>query len=130
MDTIIKLSIIGAGGFTGAVLRFVVSSWVQHRSGSIVFPFGTMAVNMIGCFVIGLLTYLVETRSMFSMETRNFVLIGLLGAFTTFSTFGNETLGLIRDSRLDLAVLNAGTQVVIGVALVWVGRIVGAVIWS
>ena len=130
MDLIVKLSIIGAGGFTGAVLRFLVSSWVQHRSGSIVFPFGTMAVNMIGCFVIGLLTYLVETRSMFSMETRSFVLIGLLGAFTTFSTFGNETLGLIRDSRLDLAVLNAGSQVVIGVALVWVGRIVGAVIWS
>ncbi len=130
MDLIVKLSIIGAGGFTGAILRFLVSSWVQHRSGSIVFPFGTMAVNMIGCFVIGLLTYLVETRSMFSMETRSFVLIGLLGAFTTFSTFGNETLGLIRDSRLDLAVLNAGSQVVIGVALVWVGRIVGAVIWS
>jgi CrcB protein len=130
MDTAIRLFIIGAGGFTGAILRFVVSSWVQNRSGSIVFPFGTMAVNMIGCLVIGLLTYLVETRSMFSMETRSFVLIGLLGAFTTFSTFGNETLGLIRDSRLDLAVFNAGSQVVVGVALVWVGRILASIIWS
>jgi CrcB protein len=130
MDTLIRLSIIGAGGFTGAVLRFLVSSWVQNRSGSIVFPFGTMAVNMIGCFVIGLLTWLVESRAMFSMETRSFVLIGLLGAFTTFSTFGNETLGLIRDSRLDLAMANAGLQVVVGVALVWAGRIVASLIWS
>ena len=130
METLFKLSIIGAGGFTGAVLRFLVSSWVQNRSCSIVFPFGTMAVNMIGCLVIGFLTYLVETRSFFSVETRSFVLIGLLGAFTTFSTFGNETLGLIRDSRIDLAALNAGVQVVTGVCLVWLGRIIAAAIWT
>ncbi len=130
MDTLFRLSIIGAGGFVGAVLRFVISSWVQNRSGSIVFPFGTMAVNMIGCLAIGLLTYLVETRSLFSMETRSFILIGLLGAFTTFSTFGNETLGLIRDSRLDMAVLNAGAQVVVGVGMVWLGRIIASAVWS
>jgi CrcB protein len=130
MDTLLKLSIIGAGGFIGAVLRFLISSWVQTRSGSIVFPFGTLAVNMIGCLVIGFLTYLVETRSFFSVETRSFILIGLLGAFTTFSTFGNETLGLIRDSRIDLAALNAGSQVVVGVGLVWLGRIIASVIWS
>jgi len=130
MDTLLKLSIIGAGGFIGAVLRFLISSWVQTRSGSIVFPFGTLAVNMIGCLLIGLLTYLVETRSFFSVETRNFILIGLLGAFTTFSTFGIETLGLIRDNRIDLAALNAGSQVVIGVGLVWLGRIIASVIWS
>ncbi len=130
MDTLFKLSIIGAGGFTGAVLRYLVSSWAQARSGSIIFPFGTLAVNMIGCLLIGFLTYLVETRSMFSMETRSFILIGLLGAFTTFSTFGIETLGLIRDNRIDLAALNAGSQVVVGVALVWLGRIIASVIWS
>jgi CrcB protein len=130
MDTLIKLSIIGAGGFTGAVLRYLVSSWAQDRSGSITFPFGTLAVNMIGCLLIGFLTYLVETRSMFSMETRSFMLIGLLGAFTTFSTFGNETLGLIRDSRIDLAVLNAGSQVVIGIGMVWLGRIIASSVWN
>lgn len=130
METLLRLSIIGAGGFTGAVLRFLVSSWVQTRSGSIVFPYGTMAVNMIGCLVIGLLTWLVETRSLFSMETRSFVLIGLLGAFTTFSTFGNETLALIRDSRIDLAALNAVSQVVLGVGMVWLGRIIASTLWS
>ena len=130
MDTLLKFSIIGAGGFIGAVLRFLISSWVQTRSGSIVFPFGTLAVNMIGCLVIGFLTYLVETRSFFSTEIRSFILIGLLGAFTTFSTFGIETLSLIRDNRIDLAALNAGSQVVVGVALVWLGRIIASVIWS
>ncbi len=130
MDTLFKLSIIGAGGFTGAVLRYLVSSWAQTRSGSIIFPFGTLAVNMIGCLLIGFLTYLVETRSMFSMETRSFILIGLLGAFTTFSTFGNETLGLIRDSRVDLAIVNVGSQVIIGVGMVWLGRVIAAAVWN
>jgi len=129
MELFFRLSIIGAGGFVGAVLRYLVSGWVQYRSGSILFPFGTMAVNMIGCFVIGFLTYLVEVRSMFTPELRSFVLVGLLGAFTTFSTFGNETLGLIRDSRLDLAALNAGIQVSVGVLMVWTGRILAAAVW-
>jgi CrcB protein len=129
METLFKLTIIGAGGFAGAVLRFLVSSWVQNRTGSVLFPFGTMSVNMIGCLVIGFLTYLVETRSLLSMEVRSFVLIGLLGAFTTFSTFGNETLGLIRDSRLDLAAFNACFQVVVGVGMVWLGRILASTLW-
>ena len=128
MDSLLKLSLIGAGGFTGAVLRFLVSSWVQGRSGSLVFPFGTLAVNMIGCLLIGFLSALVEIKSMFSPETRSFILIGLLGAFTTFSTFGNETLHLIRASRIELALLNAGGQVLAGVFLVWLGRILAGLL--
>ncbi|CAK8714359.1 fluoride efflux transporter CrcB [Candidatus Electrothrix laxa] len=122
MDSLLRLSFIGAGGFTGAVLRFLVSSWVQGRSGSLVFPLGTLTVNMIGCLLIGFLSTLIEIKAMFSPETRSFILIGLLGAFTTFSTFGNETLNLIRESRIELALLNAGGQVFIGVFLVWLGR--------
>lgn len=129
METVFRLCIIGAGGFVGAVLRYLIISWVQYRSGSIVFPFGTMSVNLIGCFAIGLLSYLVENRSLLSPEARGFVLIGLLGAFTTFSTFGNETLGLIRDNRVDLAVVNAGAQVFVGVTMVWLGRILAALLW-
>ena len=126
---LIRLCIIGAGGFTGSVLRYLVSGWVQDRSGSIIFPFGTLAVNMLGCFFIGLLTFLVESRALFSVETRSFILIGLLGAFTTFSTFGNETLSLVREGQLNLALINAMGQVVAGVGLVWAGRVAATLIW-
>ena len=129
MDTVIKLFIIGCGGFAGAVLRYLVSGWVQDASGSIVFPFGTMAVNMIGCTVIGMLTYLVDIHSFFTVETRYFVLIGLLGAFTTFSTFGNETFNLLHEGRLGLAGINAGGQVFVGLVMVWAGRAIAAGVW-
>lgn len=124
-----KLTIIGCGGFCGAVLRYLVSSWVQTRSGSAVFPFGTFTVNMIGCLFIGLLSFLAENRSMLSPEARQILLIGLLGSFTTFSTFGNETLTLFRDGRFDLAAINAGGQIVLGLSMVWLGRVSAAFIW-
>ena len=130
METVIKLLIIGFGGFTGAVLRYLVSGWVQDASGSIVFPFGTMAVNMIGCAIIGLLTYLVDFHSLFTVETRYFVLVGLLGAFTTFSTFGNETFNLLHEGHLGLAGINAGGQVFVGLIMVWAGRAIAAGIWG
>lgn len=129
MEIVIRLCSIGLGGFIGAILRYLVSGWVQDRSGSIIFPFGTASVNLIGCFIIGLLTFLVETRSYLSVETRAFLLIGLLGSFTTFSTFGSETLVLIRSGRIDMAALYAGGQVVVGVIMVWVGRLVAAGVW-
>jgi fluoride exporter len=129
MDILIRLGVIGAGGCVGSVLRYLVSGWVQDRSGSITIPYGTVAVNLSGCFVIGLLSWLVEARSMFSPETRAFLLIGLLGGFTTFSTFGNETMNLLRSGRVEIAMLYAGVQVVVGVAMVWFGRLVAFGIW-
>ncbi len=122
-ETLFRLFLIGGGGFVGAVLRFFVSTWVQARSGSITYPFGTLSVNMIGCLLIGFLSALAESRSFFSPELRGFLLAGLLGAFTTFSTFSNDTLQLLREARLDLALLNSGSQVFFGVAFVWLGRI-------
>lgn len=129
MELLLRLCIIGAGGFLGAILRYLVSGLVQDRSGFMLFPLGTMVVNLAGCFFIGLFTLLVESRSMLSVEMRSFLLVGLLGAFTTFSTFGNETLNLIREGRFDLAALNSVVQVVAGLAMVWLGRITAAGIW-
>ncbi len=129
METLIRLLVIGSGGFVGAILRYLVSGWVQVWSGSILFPFGTMAVNLIGCFVIGFFSFLVESRGFLSVETRSFLLIGLLGAFTTFSTFGNETLTLVRNGRMDLAAINATSQVLIGLVMVWLGRVSASGIW-
>ena len=125
----IRLFVIGAGGAIGSILRYLVSGWVQDRSGSIVFPYGTTAVNLSGCFVMGFLAWLVEARSLFSPETRAFLLIGLLGGFTTFSTFGNETLNLVRNGRVELAMLYVGAHVIAGVGMVWLGRLVAFGIW-
>jgi CrcB protein len=121
--SVLNLLLIGGGGFAGSVLRFLISSWVQHCSGSIIYPFGTLAVNLIGCLLIGFLSALADNRSLLSTEARGFLIIGVLGGFTTFSSFGNETLNLIRSGRVELAALNAGAQVLLGVVLVWMGRI-------
>lgn len=129
METLIRLSVIGAGGCLGSVLRYLVSGWVQERSGSIAFPFGTAAVNLSGCFIIGLLSWLIEVRSLFSPETRAFLLIGVLGGFTTFSTFGNETVNLLRSGRPELAMLYAGVHLIAGVGMVWLGRLAAFGIW-
>ena len=126
----IKLLVIGLGGFTGALLRYGISGVIQTASRSISFPFGTLAVNVIGCFCIGLFSYLVETRGLFTPETRLFVAIGLLGSLTTFSTFGNETFELMRDSAFILAAINVGAQVFIGLTMVWCGRALAHGLWG
>ena len=85
------------------------------------FPYGTMAVNIVGCLAIGCLNGLAETRQMFAPEARLFLLVGLLGGFTTFSTFGYETLALLRDAEIGAALANVIVQVTIGLLCVWLG---------
>lgn len=126
----IKLLVIGFGGFIGAILRYGISGTIQSASKSISFPFGTLGVNMIGCLVIGLLSYLVETRNLFTPETRLFLMVGLLGSLTTFSTFGNETFELMRDSAFMLAAVNIGAQVIAGLTAVWCGRVIAYALWG
>ena len=125
----VKLLIIGAGGFLGAVLRDLLTGAFQNLSGSASFPFGTLAVNLLGCFMIGLLSYIAEYRSLFGVETRMFVFVGLLGAMTTFSTFGNETYGLIKDAKFSFALLNIGIHVTVGLGAVWLGRVLAYAVW-
>ena len=117
----IKLLVIGLGGFLGSVLRYLLSGVVQRWAGSIGFPVGTFAVNLVGCFLIGLLGGLAESRQVFGPELRTFLLIGVLGGFTTFSTFGYETFNLIRDGQLASAIANCGLHVILGVVAVWAG---------
>lgn len=93
------------------------------------FPFGTLAVNIIGCFVIGLLAQFGEKYGMFSNESRAFLVIGVLGGFTTFSSFGNDTVNLFRQDFVMNAVANVGANVILGLFAVWLGRAVGNLIW-
>jgi CrcB protein len=124
-----NILLVGFGGFIGSVLRYLASGYVQQASKSIDFPFGTLVVNVIGCFVIGFLAQLAEDRGVFSAESRAFVFVGILGGFTTFSSFGNETLNLARDSQMMNALANVGANVVLGLFAVWLGRTVSYLIW-
>ncbi len=124
-----KLLIIGAGGFIGAVFRYLVSGYVQRLSRSIDFPYGTLSVNLIGCFLIGVMSRMDEIRSIFSPEIRFLVFTGMLGAFTTFSTFGNETVNLINDKNYFYAILNVFASVASGLLFVLAGRLVVNMLW-
>ena len=125
-----KVLIIGCGGFIGAVLRYVISGAIQNVSQSVSFPFGTLGVNLIGCYLIGVITYLAETHNVFSAEMRLFLLIGILGAFTTYSTFGSETLDILNDRETLLAISNIVLHIGFGLLAVWLGRITVAYIWG
>ena len=94
---------VGLGGFVGAACRYLLSTWVQKSSGWISFPIGTLVVNVLGCLFIGFLGGLVISRELFSPTMRLFLLTGLLGGFTTFSTFSFETLMLLRDANIMVA---------------------------
>lgn len=124
-----KLLLIGAGGFIGSVFRYVVSGLAQSLSQSIAFPYGTLAVNILGCFCIGLLSELVDARAFIGTDTRAFLVVGILGGFTTFSAFGNETMNLIREGEAALALMNVGAQVLLGLGAVWLGYTLAYVIW-
>lgn len=124
-----NILLVGLGGFIGSVLRYIASGYVQQSTKSIDFPYGTLAVNVIGCFLIGFLAQLVEGRGVFTSESRSFVFVGILGGFTTFSSFGNETLNLVRDSQTMNALANVGANVILGLFAVWLGRTVSYLIW-
>ncbi len=125
----INIVFIGMGGFIGAILRYLLSGWVQTWTRSATFPVGTLAVNLLGCLLIGLLSQLVELRNFFNPETRLFLFIGVLGAFTTFSTFGNETLLLMRDGERMLSLINIGAHIFLGLMAVWLGQVCAQWLW-
>ena len=117
--------LVGVGGFIGSVLRYGVGNSLQHWSQTTRLPLGTLTVNLVGCFVIGLLSQLAETHDTFSGETRAFHFVGLIGGFTTFSAFGNETLSLLRDGSSLLAMGNVASHLTLGLAAVWLGGLIG-----
>ena len=114
-----QLVAIALGGALGAVLRHSVSSWVQLNSNSS-FPWGTLTVNLVGCFFIGLLFQFFEFSPL-SQNQRAFIFTGLLGAFTTFSTYGLDIVKLIQAGNLSSALLKLAASNGVGILLVFVG---------
>ena len=119
-----KLLFIALGGSVGAVLRYGLTGLAQRLAdGTAIegFPVGTLAVNLLGCLLIGGLGAYFAGPHLVREEYRAFLLVGLLGAFTTFSTFGWETFELVNDRQLGLAGLNILLSNAIGLAGVWIG---------
>jgi CrcB protein len=114
--------LIGIGGFIGAILRYTIGGWVQDNFVS--FPFGTLAVNILGSFFLGLVMYLSEYQGVFNEETRVFLAIGILGAFTTLSTFSYESFRLLDNSNIMLLVINIVATVVLSILAVYLGKTV------
>lgn len=121
------LLLIGLGGFAGAIARYLVDGAVADRTGG-GFPWGTLVINATGSFVLGLLFALTAERALLPADVRGPLMIGFLGAYTTFSTWMLESWGLIESGSYVAAIANLGGSVVIGLVAVAAGLIIGRAI--
>ncbi|KAA3614872.1 MAG: fluoride efflux transporter CrcB [Calditrichaeota bacterium] len=122
-----NILIIGLGGFIGAVMRYSISGWV-HRFLGAGMPYGTLAVNVLGSFILGFFLLLAEERFTISPAWRNFIAVGMMGALTTFSTFSFETFMLFQENLYGQVILNIGLNVVLTIAAVWAGMSLARVV--
>jgi CrcB protein len=118
------LILIGLGGFAGAISRYVVDGFVSDRTGGS-FPWGTLVVNASGSFLLGLLFAMTTDRAILPAEIRGPLMIGFIGAYTTFSTYMLESWGLIESGSWGPAIANLGGSVLIGLLAVAAGLVVG-----
>jgi CrcB protein len=118
-------ALVAIGGGVGAVLRYWLGVAVQGTAAAGSFPLGTLVVNVCGCCAIGILAELAERRGL-SAEGRAFLMVGILGGFTTFSAFANETVNAVRTGAAVVAALNVAGSVLLCLAATWAGRGVAA----
>jgi CrcB protein len=123
----VDLLLVGIGGFLGAIFRRVVDLWVSDRFGS-VFPLGTLVINLSGAFLVGLLFAWALERDVLPREIRGPVMIGFLGAYTTFSTWMLESWRLVEDGASALAAFNLAGSVALGLVAVVAGLALGRLI--
>jgi CrcB protein len=118
---------VAFGGAFGSVARYFVAGSVYQRLGE-GFPYGTLVVNIAGCFLIGLIMELAESRFTINPQVKIFLTIGMLGGFTTFSTFSYETLALARDGLMLKAGANAFGSLFTCLTATWLGMVVGRIL--
>lgn len=115
--------LVGTGGFLGSVSRYLTSRFMQNLYPS-AFPFGTFFVNITGCLLIGLIYGFSERSSLLTSEWKIFLAAGFCGGFTTFSTFANENLALLRDGAFFNFFLYTGLSVFLGIAATFLGVLI------
>jgi CrcB protein len=114
--------LVGLGGFIGSIARYALSGLVLRGTAASRFPAGTLVVNVLGCFAMGVLAALAERWHLFGNSARLFLLTGLLGGFTTFSAFAYETYFLGRHHAWSWAAGNVALQVFVGFGFLWMGH--------
>jgi CrcB protein len=118
---LLNIIYVGLGGFVGASLRYLAGGIISRFTSQGAFPYGTFAVNMLGCLLIGFFAGLADSRGLFNPAGRAFLFTGVLGAFTTFSTFSFETMGLFQTGHTAPALTNLALQILLGLVAVWIG---------
>ncbi len=118
-----QMLLVASGGALGSAARFLVTGLVQRMVPMAVFPYGTLAVNVLGCLAIGFFGGMIELRQALGPGQRLFLLMGVTGGFTTYSAFSYETLGLVHGGDFGRAALNVALQVVVGLGAAWLGYV-------
>lgn len=114
--------LVGVGGALGSMTRYAIGGLLGRMKAGWTFPLETLVINVTGCVVIGLLAGWGEARGVFSPSARAFLFVGVLGGYTTFSTFGYESFQLLREGLWPAALLSVAGQVVLGLLGVWAGH--------
>lgn len=122
-----KIMLLAAGGVAGTLARYSIAGAVYAFTGAN-FPYGTLAVNLLGCFLVGFLAALSETKFLLSPDLRLLLMIGFCGAFTTFSTFILETSNLIRQGETLRALANVLLSVIVGFIIFRIGMFFGDIL--
>lgn len=125
-----NLLILGLGGFFGAISRYMLSEYVQNLFKQTAFPYGTLAVNILGCFVLGVLTHAAGAKGLLDAQTRLFLMVGFVGAFTTFSTFSLESASLFQSGQNAAGLLNILSSNLLGLVFVFIGQSVASQLWK
>lgn len=123
----VTLLLVGLGGFAGAISRYVVDGWIANAAAG-AFPWGTFAINLSGSFVLGVLFALTAERAILPPDIRAPVMIGYIGAYTTFSTLMLESWRLVEDGSVGLGLVNIAASVGLGMLAVFAGLTIGRLI--
>ena len=117
----LRIVLVLAGGALGTGFRYFLSSFIYSSVKEPTFPYANLIINVSGSFALGLLAELFESRLLVSPAVRAALLTGVLGGYTTFSSFAFETFSLLRDRQVGLAILNVAASMILGLCAVWLG---------